>query len=182
MLVGPLPPWARNVAAVVIAAAVVWWLAGQALVRNRRKLDELWCAQGLALLASTAAMVGFFCRLFGSAVEPFHGYDVFAQLRPAALGYMTLLVIVALVVIVLLTRTTRTGLLLAALQAFLGVVGGAIWVPWILRSAAVLAYGTYLMEGSFAAVVVAALWQFKVVADRMPGRSDSGAVGGTRRP
>ena len=178
MLAGPLPPWARNVAAAVIAAAAVWWLAGQALVRNRRKLDALWCAQGFALLGSTAAMVGFFCRLFGSEIEPFHGYDVFGSGRPAALGYMTVLVVVMVMVVVLLTRTTRTGLLLAALQAFLGVLGGAIWVPWILRSSASLAYGVYLMEGGFAAVVVAALWQFKVVADRMPGPPGSGAAGG----
>lgn len=178
MLAGPLPPWARNVAVAIIAAAVVWWLAGQALVRNRRKLDALWCAQGFALLASTVAMVGFFCRLFGSEIEPFHGYDVFAPDRPAALGYMTVLVIVMVMVVVLLTRTTRRGLLLAALQAFLGVLGGAIWVPWILLSSASLAYGIYLMEGGFAAVVVAALWQFKVVADRMPGPPGSGAAGG----
>lgn len=178
MLAGLLPPWARNAAAAVIAAAVVWWLAGQALVRNRRKLDALWCAQGFALLASTAAMVGFFCPLFGSEIEPFHGYDVFTPDRPAALGYMTVLVVAILMVVVLLTRTTRTGLLLAALQAFLGVLGGAIWVPWILRSATSLAYGIYLVEGGFAAVVVAALWQFKVVADRMPGPPGSGAAGG----
>lgn len=178
MLAGPLPPWGRNVAAAVIAAAVVWWLAGQALVRNRRKLDALWCAQLLTLLACTVAMGGFFTRLFGSPVNPFYGTDVFEEGRPAVLGYMTIAAIMAVMVTALLTRTTRTGLLLAALQAFLGVLGGAIWVPWILRSSASLAHGIYLMEGGFAAVVVAALWQFKVVADRMPGPPGSGTAGG----
>ncbi len=177
MLAGPLPPWARNVAVAVIAAAVVWWLAGQTLIRNRRKLDMLWCAQVLALLGWTVAVVGFFSRLFGSEVDPFYGYNVYAPESPGMLGHMTLLTCAAGMVLVFLVRTTRTGLLVTALEAFLGVLGGSLWVPYVVKNVTSLAYGTYFIEGGFALVVLTALWQFKVVGDRMPGSAGTGGGG-----
>jgi len=174
MLAGTLPPWARNVAAAVIAVAVVWWLAGQTLIRNRRKLDMLWCAQILALVGWTAAVVGFFSRLFGSDIDPFYGYNVYAPEGVSVLGHMTLLTCAVGMVLVFLVRTTRTGLLVTALEAFLAVLGGSLWVPYVIKNVNSLAYGTYLIEGGFALVVVAALWQFKVVGDRMPGAAGTG--------
>lgn len=163
-----LPPWVRYVAAGVIGLAILWVLAGETLIRNRRKLDALWCAQLLTLMAATVTLIGFFTRLFGSVRVPFHGYDLFAPDRPAMVGYVTLAAVAAVMVMAPLTRPTRTGLLLAAFQALLGVFGGVIWVPWIAERLESLAYGVYLLEAGFAGVVVAALWQFKVVGDRMP--------------
>jgi hypothetical protein len=71
-------------------------------------------------------------------------------------------------VLALVVRASRTGLLLSALEALLGAFGGVIWVHFILDNRQTLAYGTYVMEIGFACVVVASLWQFKELADRMP--------------
>jgi hypothetical protein len=179
MLVGPLPPWARFAAAGVIAAAVVWALAGQSLIRNRRKLDALWCSKALVVVACLVALTGFFSRLFGSPLKPFYGYDVFTTnpaaggYNPPMVGYMTIGSALAVLVLASVVRESRTGLLLSALQALLGAFGGVIWVHFIVDHSETVAYGTYLLEVGFASVVVASLWQFKEVADRMP---DSGGA------
>jgi hypothetical protein len=168
MLMGPVPPWARFVAAGMIAVAVIWVLAGQSLIRNRHKLDGLYYSTALTIAASVVALTGFFCRLFGSELKPFYGYDIFTAGRPAMVGYVTIGSALAVLVLALVVRASRTGLLLSALEALLGAFGGVIWVHFILDNRQTLAYGTYVMEIGFACVVVASLWQFKEVADRMP--------------
>jgi uncharacterized membrane protein YeaQ/YmgE (transglycosylase-associated protein family) len=168
MLMGPLPPWARFVAAGIIAAAVVWALAGQTLIRNRHKLDGLWYSKALTIIGCVVALTGFFSRIFGSTLKPFYGYDMFTADRPTMVGYVTVGAAVAVLVLALVVRASRTGLLLSALEALLGAFGGVIWVHFILDNSQTLAYGTYLMEVGFACVVVASLWQFKELADRMP--------------
>jgi len=174
ILAGQLPPWARNVAVGVIAVAVFWWLAGQTLVRNRRKLDMLWCAQALTMVGWIVAFVGFFSRLFGTGVDPFYGYNVYAPDSPSVLGNMTLILCGAGLGLVFLVRTTRMGLLLTVLQVLLGALGVALWAPWVAMNIQSLAYGAYVIEGGFSLVVVAALWQFKVVGDRMSVPAESG--------
>jgi hypothetical protein len=182
MLAGPLPSWARFVAGGVIAVAVVWVLAGQPLIRNRHKLDALWCSKALTIIAAIVALTGFFSRLFGSTLKPFHGYDVFAtdprvEVRPTIVGFVTIGSVIAVILLAVVVRASRTGLLLAALEALLGAFAGVIWVRFILDNRESLAYGTYLMEVGFACVVVASLWQFRELADRMPDPEQGASAG-----
>jgi len=183
MLVGPLPPWARFVAAGVISVAVVWVLAGQTLIRNRHKLDALWCSRALTIIACVVALSAFFSRLYGSELKPFYGYYIFTPEQAPMMGYTTMGAVVTVIVLALTARAGRTGLLLAALEALLGAFGGSLWVPLILRYRLTLAYGTYLLEIGFACVVVASLWQFKELADRMPAPQEPAPAGdGEDRP
>ena len=166
MLAVMVPVWARVASAVVVAVAVVWALGGQALLRNRRKLDALWFARALQLIACSLALVGFFSPVFGAPQSLFYGYDTFRQYY--IVGLLTLGITFGVMVLAFFARPTPTGLLLTLFQALLAVLGGVLWVRFLVEQLELLRFGSYLLESGFIAMSLAALWQLKLVGDRMP--------------
>jgi len=167
ILARKLPPWVSVAASALVGAGLLWWLVGETLLRNRKKLDGLWFAKAVVLTGCCAATVGFFLRLFGGASNPFYGYSAFEH--APALGWVTMGVFVTPAVLVFLTSPTRTGLLLCLFQAELGVLGELIWAPWIRTNLKSLGPGSYLLMAGLALVILGALFEFKLLGDEMPG-------------